>query len=38
MNPNKFFWFFFFILLNLTCFTYFGIMSINLTPAVSSLS
>lgn len=34
MNPNKFFWFFFFILLNLTAFTYFGIMSINLTPAV----
>ena len=36
MNPSKFFWFFFFILLNLTAFTYFGIMSINLTPAVSS--
>ena len=30
----KFFWFFFFLFLNLTAFTYFGIMAINLTPAV----
>ena len=30
----KFFWFFFFLFLNLAAFTYFGIMAINLTPAV----
>ena len=34
MNASKFFWYFLFLFLNLTCFTYFGIMSINLTPAV----
>ena len=33
-TPAKFFWFFFFLWLNLTAFTYFGIMAINLTPAV----
>ena len=33
-DPAKFFWFFLFLFLNLTAFTYFGIMAINLTPAV----